>query len=193
MTRADWEAEETRKQLEQLRIAKEREEEEYRLEKELREDEELRNTRRKLHEIQKRESRAEMEKRIKEEVEFERLQKEKKEKAEKERREREAKEAVELYKLEETQRKAKAKQKEEDDEKAYRARLEDDLIKAGLDEKYRNKILNNERIGPVLRPGERPVYTRMLRKHLSIETLREFHVEYDLDPVRRLIRTLWRI
>ena len=30
----------------------------------------------------------------------------------------------------------------------------------------------------------RPTYTRMARKHLSIETLRTYSIEWDYDPVR---------
>lgn len=183
VSRAEWEAEEARKQLEQLRLARERDEEERRLTRELREDAELRRTRRELDSVKRRESQAAMEKRIKEELELEHLQKEKKAKAEKERREKEAKEAVELYKLEESNRIALEKKRKEDAEKAYKTRLEDDLIKAGLDERYRKAILNDEPIVAPVRPGERPTYTRMLRKHLSIETLQAFHVEYDMDAV----------
>lgn len=64
----------------------------------------------------------------------------------------------------------------------YQKRLEEDLRKPDLDER---------RIAVVLEKDEgvdlnRPTYTRMSRKHLSLEALNKYRVDYELDQVRTI-------
>jgi hypothetical protein len=203
MSREDWEAEQTRLELERLRITKAREEEEARLAKEYKDDAELKRAKRELDELKRREAAIEEEKRIAEEIELKRLKKEREKAAEEERREREAAEAVKRYKQAEQERITKEAKEKERNEKEYKRRLQEDLINSGLDEKAIAAIINKEKLpkepspppppAPLplphhhlpqqqqMVPAGRPTYTRMARKHLSIETLREYRVEFDFD------------
>ena len=122
-------------------------------------------------------------KKIKREIELERLREEEREEEEKKRRDREAKEAVDKYKAEELEKAAKAHREKEERDADYKRRLQEDLINSGLDEKAIQAILKKEKLPEPAKDGGRPTYTRMSRKHLSIETLRTFRIEYDVDPV----------
>ncbi|KAK2026985.1 hypothetical protein LX32DRAFT_664906 [Colletotrichum zoysiae] len=127
--------------------------------------------------------------------EQERLAQEKKEEEE---REKEFQRRLQEERRKEQDRLAKEKREKEEREKEYQRRLQEDLIKSGLDEKAIAAILKKEKIpehhshrpspnpanNTALVAGSRPTYTRMARKHLSIETLRTYHVEWELDVVR---------
>ncbi|KAH7136653.1 hypothetical protein EDB81DRAFT_844616 [Dactylonectria macrodidyma] len=114
-----------------------------------------------------------------------------------EEKEKEAKKAVERYKQEERDRILKEKEEKEAADKEYQRRLEEDLRRSGLDDRAIAAILKKEkikketsapepaRVVPVAQvppaPVARPTYTRMSRKHLSIETLRSYQVDFDFD------------
>ncbi|KAI8295828.1 Reticulocyte-binding protein 2-like protein a [Colletotrichum sp. SAR11_240] len=137
-----------------------------------------------------------------------------KERKEKEEREKEFQRRLQEERQKELDRQAKEKKEREDREREYQRRLQDDLIKSGLDERAIAAILKKEKIPEPPKPkpalvdhalvaAQRPTYTRMARKHLSIETLRTYRVEWELDtdPDYVLIRrwvpeweqdTLWR-
>lgn len=197
MKREDWEAEQARRELDQLRLTQTHDENERRLAKEYRDEAELKRAKRELDEIKNREARAEEEKRIKKELDLKRLKEEEEAAEEKRLRDKEAAEAVERYKQQEAERKTKEKKQKEEYEKEYKRRLQEDLIKSGLDEKAIAAILEKKKVPEALQPvvaasphvvpplgiDDRPTYTRMARKHLSIETLRTFRIEYDLDMV----------
>lgn len=228
-TREEWEAEQARLDLERLQIATTRDKEQQRLAKEYREEAELQRAKQELNEAKSREARAKEKAIMKQDLELQRLREEYEEAAEKKRREKEAAaaveryrqqeldhqakekklkeekekeaaEAVERYKQKEAERVAKEKREKEEQDREYRHRLEDHLIKSGLDEAAIDAIMKNEKIKrssapgtvpvpvpvhgvPAMVPvaGARPTFTRMSRKHLSIETLRTFNVEFDLD------------
>ncbi|KAK1959858.1 hypothetical protein LY78DRAFT_345622 [Colletotrichum sublineola] len=138
------------------------------------------------------------------------------EKKEEEAREKEFQRRLQEERQKEMDRLAKEKREKEEREKEYQRRLQEDLIKSGLDEKAIAAILKKEKIpephshkpnpdpaNTLAVAGSRPTYTRMARKHLSIETLRTYHVEWelDVDPDYVLIKrwvpeweqdTLWR-
>ena len=189
MSREDWEAEQARRELEQMRVTHAKEKDERRMADKYKDDADLRRAKRELDEIKGREARVEEEKRIKKELELKRLKEEEEEAEEKKRREKEAAEAVEAYKQKESKRIAREKQLKEEADKDYQRRLHDDLLKSGLDEKSIAAILKKEKIPEASRERERsgsvnrPTYTRMARRHLSIETLRTFRVEFDYDNV----------
>ncbi|KAK1975505.1 LOW QUALITY PROTEIN: hypothetical protein LZ30DRAFT_808084 [Colletotrichum cereale] len=127
--------------------------------------------------------------------EQERLAQEKKQEEE---REKEFQRRLQEERRKELDRLAKEKREKEEREKEYQRRLQEDLLKSGLDEKAITAILKKEKIpelhshkpnpnqaNTLLVAGSRPTYTRMARKHLSIETLRTYHVEWELDVVRK--------
>jgi len=190
MTRQDWEAEQTRQELERLRIAQARDEDQRRLAKQYRDQGDLERAKKELDEIKHREAKAKEAERIKRELELQRLKEEEEAEEQRKLREKEAQEAVERYKHQEAQRIAFEKQKEEENEREYKRRIQEDLIKSGLDEKAIAAILNKEKI-PEPKPEPNPerdamplaraTYTRMARRHLSIETLRVHHIEWDFD------------
>jgi hypothetical protein len=119
--------------------------------------------------------REEEEKRIKKELELKRLREEKQEMELKMIKEEEVKKAIEKYKFEE----AKKKAVQEEEERKYQARLEADLQKAGLDARQIAVIRGKAPI-----PDTIPTYTRMARRHLSLETLNWYGLDYELDQVR---------
>ncbi|KAK2609052.1 hypothetical protein QQS21_002422 [Conoideocrella luteorostrata] len=181
LTREEWEAELARRELERLRLENSRDREERRVTKEARDEAELHRAKRELDEIKQREARAEDEKRIKRELDLKRLREEQQAAEEKKLRDKEAAEAVERYKKTESDRIAMEKLRKEQEEKEYKRRMQDDLLKSGLDEKAIAAILEKKKVPETVESGQRPTYTRMARRHLSIETLRTFHIEFDLD------------
>jgi hypothetical protein len=193
LTREEWEAELARRELERLRLDNSRDREERRVTKEARDEAELKRAKRELDDIKQREARTEDEKRIKRELELKRLKEEEEAAEQKRRRDKEAAEAVDRYKKMEADRLAAEKTRKEQDEKEYKRRMQEDLIKSGLDEKAIAAIIDKKKVpaADALEPAKRPTYTRMARRHLSIETLRTFHIEFDVDHVSiRNLRTL---
>jgi len=120
-------------------------------------------------------------------------------KAAKERKERE--EIIENFKKQEAARLAREKAEKDAREKEYQRRLHEDLHKAGLDERQIVAITKGEMPRPAMPPAPvhqhphphahppppppvmapRPTYTRMSRRHLSIETLRVYGIQYEFD------------
>ena len=144
-----------------------------------REDYELERTRRELEKYKFAAEREEEEKRIKKQMELDRLREEKRAEEEKKRIKKEAEEAVEKFKLKEAEKAAKEKKEKEERDKEYQHRLEDDLRKSGMDERQIALVLQkNKAIDP-----NRPTYTRMSRRHLSIETLNRYRIDYEWDTV----------
>lgn len=111
----------------------------------------------------------------KKELELHRLEQEKKAVEMKHTKEAEAKEIIEKYKQEENRK----KEEEEEREKIYRARFQEDLQKSGLDPRQITAIMEKAKY-----PADpRPTYTRMSRRHLSLETLNRYRIAYELDQV----------
>lgn len=187
LTREEWEAELARVELEKLRLENSREKEGQRALKEARDHAELHRAKQELDEIRRRESRAEEERRIKEELELKRLKAEELATEEKKRRDREAMDAVERYKKQEADRQIMEKQRKEKEEKEYKLRMREDLRKSGLDEVAISAILEKKKIPEPIDSTQRPTYTRMARRHLSIETLRTFQIDFDIDAVSKIL------
>jgi hypothetical protein len=182
-TRDEYEVEKTRRELEIYRIEKEKLKEESRIKKQIsqtKEDLELEKTKKELQAYKAEKERAAEEARIKQEMEFARLREEKKAAEEKDRLKKESDKAVEIYKAEQAEKAAKAKKEKEEREKEYQARLEEDLRKSGMDERQISVVLKKDKgVDP-----NRPTYTRMSRRHLSIETLNKYRIDYEFDQVR---------
>ncbi|KAM0652189.1 hypothetical protein ACHAO3_003049, partial [Verticillium nonalfalfae] len=198
MTREEFEMEQTRRELEEMRLHQARDKEERRAQKEFREEAELQRAKRELDTIRAREQQAKEEARIKKEFELQRLREEEREAEEKEKLEKQAKEAVAKYKQKELERIAQEQKEKDAREKEYKRRLQEDLINSGVDEKHIAAILKKEKVPekvkapaalpqvpfvPVGNAVARPTYTRMARRHLSIETLRTYRIEYEVDQV----------
>jgi hypothetical protein len=192
-TREEYELERQRKELEAYRINEVRSREEHELEKarkELekykihatKEDYELERTKKELEAYKLEKEREAEEKRIKKEMELKRLIEEKKAEEEKERLKKESEKAIAKYKAEEAEKAAKEKKEKEEREKEYQHRLEDDLRKSGMSEQQIAVVLKKDKgVDP-----NRPTYTRMSRKHLSIETLNRYRIDYEWDQVRTI-------
>jgi hypothetical protein len=67
----------------------------------------------------------------------------------------------------------------------YRKRLEEDLRKSGFDERQVEVVLKKDKVID----ANRPTYTRMSRKHLSLEILNRYRIDYELDQVRTHLQT----
>ncbi|PTB39744.1 uncharacterized protein TrAFT101_007480 [Trichoderma asperellum] len=192
-------------------------EEKRKRDKEYRDEAELRHAQLTLEGIKKRDAEAELEKRIKKELELKRLKEEEEAAEEKRRRDALAHDAVEKYKKAEADRIAHEQKMREQNDKEYKRRLHDDLVKSGLDEHAIEAILSQKKVqkapapapAPALPPAhppahlpmvpalpapelhmERHTYTRMARRYLSIETLRTFNIdfEFDADPEYVLVK-----
>lgn len=143
------------------------------------EDFELEKTKKELKAFKDAQEREEEEKRIKKEMELKRLLEEKKAADEKARLKKETDAAIEKFKAEQAEKDAKAKKAKEENEKDYQKRLEEDLRKSGMDERQISVVLKKDKgVDP-----NRPTYTRMSRRHLSIETLNRYRVDYEFDQV----------
>jgi hypothetical protein len=78
-------------------------------------------------------------------------------------------------------------------EREYEARMQKHLLKSGFDEKEINAILAGKKIEKEKKeekdytiPTEdkpRHTFTRMARRHLSLETLRVYGIDYKIDTV----------
>ncbi|KAK0117728.1 hypothetical protein ONS95_012056 [Cadophora gregata] len=179
-TRDEYEMEKTRRELELYKIDKERQKEEDRLRKQVaatKEDIELEKTRKELQEYKAQKEKEAEEKRVKKEMELQRLKDEKKAEEEKKRLKKEADAAIEKYKIEEAEKAAKAKKEKAEREEEYQRRLQEDLRKSGMDERQIAVVLKKDKgVDP-----NRPTYTRMSRRHLSIETLNRYRIDYEFD------------
>ncbi|KAI0478667.1 hypothetical protein GGR56DRAFT_332495 [Xylariaceae sp. FL0804] len=211
----DYRLEKAQRELRDLRLAAQAEDDEKRREREAREARDLREALRERDNIRDQQERDDFEKRLKQKFELERLRAEEAELAEKERRAKEAKAAVEKYKKDEAERILKEKEEAEERERVLRAGMQERLLKSGLGEREINAILEGKKVNlkekekekevvkiiedhhhhldllrasavpapqAFLPPAGRPTYTRMARRHLSLETLREYQIDYVLDP-----------
>lgn len=153
-----------------------------------REDYELEQTRKELEGFKMQVEREKEEKRIKKEMELKRLRLEKEAEEEKERVKKETAAAIEKYKLEQAEKAAKEKKEKEEREKEYQARIREDLRKSGMSERQIDDVLNKDKA--VEASSSRPTYTKMSRRHLSIETLNKYRIDYefDVDPDYVLIK-----
>merc|ERR1712000_739620 len=70
------------------------------------------------------------------------------------------------------------------------------LVASGVDEKDIAAIMKKEKVRAAEAEAQnqqtlsRPMYTRMPRKHLSIETLRQFHIEWEQNDLWKHTREL---
>ncbi|CAK7198092.1 hypothetical protein SEUCBS139899_000750 [Sporothrix eucalyptigena] len=187
-----------KRELDVIKANQDKERTDRQREKEYKSQAELERAKRELDEIRRREERELEEKRIKKDLELKALEAQKKAQEEKDRRDKMEKEAIERYKAKEAERIAKEKAEKEEAEREYKRRLQEDLIRSGVDEKDIKAILDKKSVKPEKKEDkklqrtdinieignpvpQRPTYTRMARRHLSIETLNYYHVDFDYD------------
>lgn len=102
-------------------------------------------------------------------------------------------EAVHRWHLEQA---VKKKQQEEEAVTELRHKMRDRLLASGVPEFQVEAIIDGKRTMPPMNSGgmmpteSSTTYTRMSRKHLSIEALRSRAIEYDLDKVSRIFPRL---
>ena len=167
-TREEYELERARRELEMIRHEKEREE-----------DAKLAKQRKELEAYKAEKERAEEEKRIKKEIELARLREERRTEEEKAKIKKQSEAAIEKYKKEQAEKEAKEKKEKEEREKEYQHRFEDEMRKSGMDERQIALVLKKDKgVDP-----NRPTYTKLSRRHLSIETLNRYRIDYEIDEV----------
>ncbi|TGJ78109.1 hypothetical protein E0Z10_g10649, partial [Xylaria hypoxylon] len=211
----EYELERAQQELEEMKLSSKIEHEEKRRERTAREERELRDAKKELDAIREKKDRDELENRIKQKINLDRLREEEAALAESKRREKEAKDAVERYKKGEAERALREREENEERDRQYKQRLQEQLLKSGLDEEKINAILAGKKIEkpkpkeekpqkhpyqqlphqqlpPIVypEPAQRPTYTRMARRHLSLETLRVYDIDFvlDQDPEYILIK-----
>lgn len=152
------------------------------------------------------------EKRIRKEIETKMIAEKLKAEEDKKQKEKDEAAAVERWKAREAEKAAKEKREKEEAEREFIHRLTDQLRASGLPEDQIKAIIEKKRInqgwgaqprpfpGPPPRPmGMMPVpppppmqqqmtttkttYTRMARRHLSLECLKVRGIDYELDAV----------
>jgi hypothetical protein len=183
--------ERVRREYDEMRLRdEERERAARRALKDARDQSELIRAKAELDEIKRDQERHEAEKRAKRELELKYLEEERRREEEKKRREKEAEEAVEKYKLKEAERLAKEKEDKERAEKEYKARMTADLLAAGVDEKEIVAIIDKKKVKKD--DKDRPTYTRMSLRHLDIETLVYYKIQFEYDQVSIIASTSLR-
>lgn len=151
------------------------------------------------------------EKRIRKEIETKMIAEQLKAEEAKKQREKDEAAAVERWKAREAEKAAKEKREKEEAEREYTHRLTDQLRASGLPEEQIKAILEKRRIQglgghprpfpgpppppPMMRPmppqqqqmttqmTTKTTYTRMARRHLSLECLKVRGIDYELDAV----------
>lgn len=203
-SREDWEREErlrqTEKELDKFKQREERELREIqrvqeqedrararRLEREEREKEDkLKKVERELERFKQREEAEKLKeeelrkaKLREKEAELQKVIDERRAKEEADRLKREKQLAIEDFKREEAEKTLRAKKEREEREREYQSRLEADMRKMGLHDTQISQIAQSSGgIDP-----NRPMFTRMARKYISIETLNHFNIDYQYDQV----------
>lgn len=150
------------------------------------EDYELERTRKELAEYKLAAQKDEDEKLLKKEMELKRLKEEKRIEEEKKKAKEDAERAVKEFKAKEAEEKEKKRIEKEERDKDYKKRLEEDLKRSGMDDKQIAAIINKDAADKEKakeKNAERPTYTRMARRYLSIETLNAYRIDYTLDAV----------
>ena len=196
--RDKWELERAREELSRLRMTntaektdRDREEKLRERESRYKEDLELQRAKKELDDIKRRKQLEEEEKRIRKDIEMKRLEEERRELAAKQEREHAAEEAVRLWKLKEAEKIAKEKAEKEKADKEYQERLRIDLARSGMSEKDIEAILKKEKIKKEDEDKKkehdqqlaRPTYTRMSLRHLEVETLIYYKIDFEYDQV----------
>ncbi|KAI8631542.1 hypothetical protein F5Y19DRAFT_493418 [Xylariaceae sp. FL1651] len=91
------------------------------------------------------------------------------------------KEAIERYKKVEAERILKEREETKERKLEYRHHMQETLITSGLDEKEINTILEGNKIENGQEKEGPPTWTRMTKRHLSLETLRVYDIDYTID------------
>jgi hypothetical protein len=73
---------------------------------------------------------------------------------------------------------------DDEKEKEYKRRLEEDLRKSGMNDRQIAVVLKKDKAVD----ANTPTWTRMSRRHLSIETLNRLQIDYEFDKVSSLQR-----
>jgi hypothetical protein len=148
--------------------------------------------------VKRAEEKAKEERRIRKEIELKQMEEQRKAEEEQRARERADAEAVERWKAREAE---KEREKEEAD-REHRRRMKEHLLASGVPEDQIQAILEKKKISQsqaaaaeaavpaspgmeVAAPPSKTTYTRMARRHLSLETLRIKGIDFDLDTVSR--------
>ena len=196
--RDKWELERAREELSRLRMTntaektdRDREEKLRERESRYKEDLELQRAKKELDDIKRRKQLEEEEKRIRKDIELKRLEEDRREQAAKYEREHAAEEAVRLWKLKEAEKIAKEKAEKEKADKDYQERLRIDLTRSGMSEKDIEAILKKEKVKKESEDKKkehdqqlaRPTYTRMSLRHLEVETLIYYKIDFEYDQV----------
>lgn len=148
-----------------------------------REDYELERTRKELERYKLAAQREEDEKMVRKEMELKRLRDEKRAEQEKKEKKEAEERAVKEWKAKEAEKKEKERKEKEAREKEYKERLEDDLRRSGMGDREIALVLKKDKDKQDGVPADRPTFTRMARRYLSIETLNYFRIDYQLDTV----------
>lgn len=94
------------------------------------------------------------------------------------------------FKKKEQEKAEREKKEKEEEEKRYKEKVEADMKKAGLTDAQIAAVLKKESKGKQIAVQERPTYTRMARRHISIETLRVHNIDFEFDVVSALFHIL---
>jgi hypothetical protein len=117
---------------------------------------------------------------------IESIAKEQKEKEARIKAEIEKKEAIEKYEREKKDKAEKEKAEKEARDREYKERMENELRKSGMPEQQVQMIVRGKEVKQVqqnVHEMKRVTYTKMARRHISLETLRVYNVPWKYDDV----------
>ncbi len=146
----------------------------------VREGLELQQAKQELDEIYYGEDAEQEEKRIRKEIELKKLEEEEKAHEEDEMRKRMAEEAIRKWKDKEIKKAEKQRNEKEKRDREYQDRMRADLLASGLDERSVEAILEKK---DAVQQVARPTYTRMALRHLEVETLIYYKIDFEYDQV----------
>ena len=147
-------------------------------------DYELEKKMKKLEELEEKEKEDEAREKYQEELLLEEARKAKKKKEEDELK----KKAIEEYHIKESEEKAKKEKEKKEADEEFRMRVKKTFGEAGYDTESIEKILKREGKGKNVKDLKvkdlsRPTYIKVHQKHVSPDTLDEYNLPWEWDPV----------
>lgn len=131
------------------------------------------------------------ERRIRREIELKQLEEQRRAEEEREARAKADAEAVARWQAREAEKALKEQREKEKADREYRQRMREHLLATGMSEDQIQAVLDKKKINETPSSSStdltqsKATYTRMARRHVSLETLRVKNIDFDLDVVSR--------
>ncbi|ROW18272.1 hypothetical protein VPNG_00386 [Cytospora leucostoma] len=140
-----------------------------------------------LDRIKRAEQKDKEERRIRREIELKQLEEQRRAEEEREAREKADAEAVARWQAREAEKALKEQREKERADREYRQRMREHLLATGMSDDQIQAVLDKKKINETPSSSStdltqsKATYTRMARRHVSLETLRVKNIDFDLD------------